>query len=94
MAREAAEFWTTDMVRTRAAEQTRLRVFYAWTAAGPWAAPDAPRVTFAGVPVLYKLYLLRDLPGGDTPLADDPCLDFFKRLQPELRNGLFSAPSS
>src|SRR5262249_7360164 len=48
---DATEFWTTDMARTRAAEQTRLRVFYAWTASGRWEAPDAPRVTFAGVPV-------------------------------------------
>jgi hypothetical protein len=91
---EGADFWTTDMVRTRAAEQTRLRIFYAWTAAGAWEAPDTPRVAFAGIPVLYKLYLLRDLPaGGSAPLADDPCLDFFKRLQPELRRCLFPEPS-
>jgi hypothetical protein len=89
---EGTEFWTTDMVRTRAAEQTRLRVFYAWTATGRWEAPDAARVSFAGAGTLYKLYLLRDLPRGDAPLADDPCLDFFKCLQPELRNCLFSAP--
>jgi hypothetical protein len=87
---ETADFWTTDMVRTRAAEQARLRIFYAWTAGGEWEAPDTPRVAFAGVPVLYKLYLLRDLPAnGGTALADDPCLEFFKRLQPELRNCLF-----
>jgi Protein of unknown function (DUF3485) len=91
---EAAEFWTTDMVRTRAAEQTRLRVFYAWTAAGPWEAPDVPRVTFAGVSVLYKLYLMRDIPGEKSPLEDDPCLEFFEHLQPELRRCLFAAPSS
>jgi Protein of unknown function (DUF3485) len=86
---EPAEFWTTDMVRTRAAEQARLRVFYAWNATEGWKAPDTPRVTFAGSPMLYKLYLLRDLPaGGNAPLADDPCLDFFKVLQPELRKCL------
>jgi hypothetical protein len=90
---EPAEFWTTDMVRTRAAEQSRLRVFFAWTASGAWEAPDAARVTYAGTPVLYKLYLLRDLPPGSAPLADDPCLDLFKRLQPELRHCLFAAPS-
>jgi hypothetical protein len=87
-----ASFWMTEMVRTRAAEQTRLRVFFAWSATGAWEAPDNPRVAFAGVPVLYKLYLLRDLPAGNAPLADDPCLDFFKRLQPELQKCLFPAP--
>jgi hypothetical protein len=87
-----ASFWMTEMVRSHAAEQSRLRVFYAWTGAGAWEAPDNPRVTFAGVPVLYKLYLLRDLPAGNQPLAGDPCLDFFKHLQPELQACLFPAP--
>jgi hypothetical protein len=88
---EPAEFWTTDMVLTHAADQKRLRIFYAWSAAGAWEAPETPRVSFAGSPVLYKLYLLRDLPPGAAPLAEDPCLDFFKAVQPELRRCL-SAP--
>jgi hypothetical protein len=88
---EPAEFWTSEMVRTRAAEQSRLRIFYAWTATGEWAAADTPRVTYAGTPVLFKLYLLRELPAGNAPLADDPCQDFFRKLQPELRRCLFSA---
>jgi hypothetical protein len=88
---ERADFWMTEMVRTRVAEQTRLRVFFAWSAHGPWQAPDNPRVVYAGVPVLYKLYLLRDLPAGNPPLTDDSCVDFFKRLQPELHRCLFAA---
>jgi hypothetical protein len=88
-----ASFWMTEMLRTRAAEQSRLRVFFAWSAEGDWEAADNPRVAFAGVPVLYKLYLLRDLPAGNQPLADDPCVDFFKRLQPELHKCLFPAAS-
>jgi hypothetical protein len=89
---ERADFWLTEMVRTRVAEQARLRVFFAWSAAGTWQAPDNPRVSYAGVPVLYKLYLLRDMPAGNPPpLADDPCVEFFRRLQPELHRGLFAA---
>jgi hypothetical protein len=87
------EFWTTEMVRTRAAEQTRLRIFYAWNATGDWVAPDNPRVAFAGTPVLCKLYLLRELPSAKAALADDPCLDLFERLQPELQQCLFPDPS-
>jgi hypothetical protein len=86
---EPAEFWTTDMVRTRAAEQTQLRIFYAWNAAGTWAASDNPRFTFAGRPLLYKLYLLRDLPLAGTSLDNDPCLELMKHLQPELKKCLF-----
>ena len=86
-----ASFWMTEMVRSRAAEESRLRVFFAWGATGEWQAADNPRVAFAGTPVLYKLYVLRDLPAGTQPPADDPCLDFFKRLQPELQKCLFPA---
>jgi hypothetical protein len=86
-----ASFWMTEMVRSRAAEESRLRVFFAWGATGEWQAADNPRVAFAGTPVLYKLYVLRDLPAGNQPPADDPCLDFFKRLQPELQKCLFPA---
>jgi hypothetical protein len=86
---EPAEFWTCEMVRTRAAEQTRLRIFYAWNASGTWVAAENPRVAFARSSVLYKLYLIRDLPVTTAPLASDPCLDFFERLGPELRKCLF-----
>ena len=87
-----ASFWMTEMVRTRAAEETRLRVFFTWSADGAWEASDNPRLAFAATPVLYKLYLLRDLPAGSAPLTDDPCLDFFKQLQPELQKCLFPVP--
>jgi hypothetical protein len=87
------EFWTTEMVRTRAAEQTRLRIFYAWNAAGDWVASDNPRVAFAGTRALFKLYLLRELPSANGALADDPCFDLFERLQPELQQCLFPTTS-
>jgi hypothetical protein len=88
-----AEFWTTEMVRTRAAEQTRLRIFYAWNATGAWVASDNPRVDYAGTRGLCKLYLLRELPSARAALADDPCLDLFERLQPELQKCLFPTAS-
>jgi hypothetical protein len=84
-----AEFWTTEMVRTRPSFETRLRIFYAWNAGGGWAAADNPRLAFAGAPVLYKLYLIREAASANTPLADDPCLQLLRRLQPELQKSLF-----
>ncbi len=82
---EPADFWTAEMVRTRQAEQTRLRIFYAWSAGGAWGAADSPRVTFAGTPTLYKLYLIRELSGSTPPVAGDPCLELMSALQPELK---------
>ena len=81
---EPADFWTSEMVRTRAAEQTRLRIFYAWSNGGPWAAPDNARLSFAGTRALYKLYLIREVASGNTPPGDDPCLALMAALQPEL----------
>ncbi len=34
-----------------------LRVYYAWNKGGEWVAPDTPRTSFAGVPMLYKIQL-------------------------------------
>lgn len=83
---EPADFWTAEMVRTRQAEQLRLRIFYGWSNGGPWTAADTPRVTFAGTPTLYKLYLIRELSTlGSAPRDDDACLRLFAQLQPELQ---------
>jgi hypothetical protein len=87
---EPAEMWTVEMVRRRAAEQTRLRIFYAWNATGAWLASDNPRLAFAGHPVLYKMYLLRDLPGAGAPLDNDPCFELLRQLQPALQRCLFA----
>jgi hypothetical protein len=84
------EFRTARFVRTRSSEQTKLRIFWAWSANGDWRIPETPRVAFAGAGVLYKLYLIRDLPAREPPLADDPCNDFLSLLLPELKRTLFA----
>ena len=43
-----------------------LRVYYAWNKGGEWAAPDTPRTSFAGVPMLYKLQLATNSIDGAT----------------------------
>jgi Protein of unknown function (DUF3485) len=85
-----AVFLTAQFVKTRAAEQTRLRIFWAWSANGTWGVPDNPRVAFARSPVLYKLYLIRELPAGKQPVQDDPCNELMRVLLPELQRLLFA----
>lgn len=87
---ESGEFWTTDAVRARATEETRLRLFWAWNAGMGWVAPDNPRHQFARFRVLHKLYVLRELPEPDT-VKDEPCLAFLKVFLPELDRTLFAA---
>jgi hypothetical protein len=84
-------FWATRFARSGADPQT-LRVFHAWGPAGDWSAADNPRLAFARLPVLYKLYVVRRLSAPDEPLDKDPALDFLRVAVPELRKCLNDAP--
>ena len=83
-----AHFFTTEVTHSTAAVQRRQRIFWSWFAAGRWEAPDNPRFTFSRrLPVLFKLYVLRDMV-SDLPLDQDPCVDFLRQLLPELKKAL------
>jgi hypothetical protein len=86
-----AEFWTVDMARTTSADRSRLRIFWAWHGGHDgWQAADKPRVHFASEPVLFKIYLLRDLTGvGDPSLDRDPAVEFMQALLPTTNPLLF-----
>jgi hypothetical protein len=90
-----AEFWTTQFQKQTAAGTEQLRVFWAWSAGGGWAAPKwDPRFTFLGKPRLYKLYVigagLPDVTPGKDPLLDQ----FLASLLGTLNHALFAPPAS
>lgn len=70
---------------------TMLGVTYAWTATGPWEAPDNPRLSLARYPVLFKAYVVRALADPKEPSDADPTMDFLRALTPPLRAALFPA---
>jgi hypothetical protein len=83
-----AHFFTTDATHSSAREQTSLRIFWSWFAAGRWEAPENPRITFTRrFPVLYKLYVLREMV-AEVPVEQDPCIDFLQQILPELQKAL------
>ncbi len=84
------EFRVAHMLKTKAAEQTQLRVFWSWSATGTWQVPQDPRLTFARYPALFKLYLIRDVSSAGEPLEGDPCVDLMRQLLPELQRSLFA----
>jgi hypothetical protein len=86
------EFWVADFNRVDSLEPVRLRIFWAWSAAGAWRAPDSPRLTFARFPALWKLYVLSETAAAGERMGDGPCPEFLRRLLPELEKRLF--PSS
>jgi hypothetical protein len=71
---------------------TQLRIFYGWTTNGVIEAPHSPRLTFAGRPVLYKLYLVRELLKANESIDSDPALDLLRVLRPQLRTTLTDFP--
>jgi hypothetical protein len=61
-----------------------LRVFWGWSRGGPFGIPANPRMTYAGAPFLYKVYVVRRLPRAEEPLQGDPAADFVRELLPVL----------
>jgi hypothetical protein len=88
----ADHFWVRRFQK-QAAVPVQLRVWYAWSATGEWEAADNPRVHFARQPVLFKLYVIRELPRADEPLEDDAANEFLRTLLPQLGPKLFPAAS-
>jgi hypothetical protein len=89
----AGEFRTAQFLKTRASETAHLRIYWAWNAGAAWETPRDPRTTFAGLPFLYKLYFIRDMPSPDQPDKDDPCVDLMRTLLPELQKAMFAKTS-
>jgi hypothetical protein len=83
------EFLTAQFLKTRTADRKVLRIFWAWSADGNWTSPENPRLAFARFPMLYKLYLVREMADTNEPLDDDPCVEFMRTLLPELQKSLF-----
>jgi hypothetical protein len=83
-----AHFFTTEVAHSSAADQKHQRIFWSWFAAGRWEAPENPRLTFTRrFPVLYKLYVLREMV-ADVPIEQDPCVEFLRQILPELEKAL------
>jgi hypothetical protein len=83
--------WKADATRTSATEETRLRLYWGWNDGSAWAAVNDPRVQFARRPVLYKLYVVRELNGANEPNVSEPCEEFLHTLSPVLQRVLFAA---
>jgi hypothetical protein len=86
----AADFLTSDMHKNQATGPLHQRIFWSWTSTGDWKVPDNPRYEFAGKPVLFKLYVIREMNAPNEPLEDDPCIDLMRRLLPQLQQSVFS----
>lgn len=64
-------------------------VLWSWSTAGKWEATDYPRLHFASAPVLYKLYVLCNLPSSGR-FDEGPRAAFLPSLLREIGRTVFS----
>jgi hypothetical protein len=67
-----------------------LQVSWMFTANGDWSASDDARQEFVFKPVLYKLYLSRNLTSAETNRTDDPIENLLSELLPSLKSCIAS----
>ena len=90
-----AEVWTARFHKPSAPTEAPLRLYWTWSAGAGWKAPNSPRWTFRMRPVLYKLYVARELTRLDEPPENDPCFQFLASWLPQLDKRLFGeSPTS
>jgi Protein of unknown function (DUF3485) len=71
---------------------TSLQVQWAWTVDGNWAASTRPRIDYARDPLLYKVYVSRQI-GQKATDDKDPTMDLLTVLMPDVRRSLASLPA-
>jgi hypothetical protein len=81
------EFKRGRFGRDTALEREEVEVLWAWTHEGDWTAPTNPRMTFASVGALYKIYVI-NTPGAaiDGKRANE---EFLKEFLPIVDRQLF-----
>ena len=87
---ESVAALSADAVLTQAADEKQLRLYWGWSYGAGWMAVDDARQKFPRVPVLHKLYVIRELNGSGAKDGDnDPCQRFIQVLVPALDRALF-----
>ena len=83
-----AACWTTRFRKEEPTGNVQLRIVWSWFGEGRWQAPVSPRLTFAPLPALYKLYAIRELSPHQERLEQDPSVDLLRQLLPALSQAL------
>ncbi len=79
-----AEFYLADFVKSSVSGSETIRVRWTWTSDGTWGAPNYPRFTYAGSPILWKLYMVHPISDDDDLTREDPYRAFAADLMPIL----------
>ena len=78
-----AEFWS-ERYEKKGAVPEYIHIYYGWNPTTGWEAVDNPRMKFASVRALYKIYVVRHLTRPDEPAEENPVPAFLRLLIPQL----------
>lgn len=78
------EFSTAIFRGPESSGGTRVQLFWSWSDGAIWRTPSNPRLAFARLPRLYKIYVSRTLIGKQGREDVKDCLEFMKLLLPEF----------
>jgi Protein of unknown function (DUF3485) len=85
---ESFKCWGLRFAKPSSRSASQLEIFWAWNGGDGWAAPENPRLFFARYPVLYKLYVIRDVSPREKADKADPHAEFLQEFLPVLNRAL------
>ncbi len=85
--------WTQPFKRPAGQAASQIEVNWVWMANNKWVAADNSRLTFAGLPALYKLYVVRELQNLESNKKRDSGALFLRDFLPLMERVFAPAPS-
>jgi hypothetical protein len=82
------EFAAADFSKQTAGTAS-LRLYWAWSGDGAWAAPEEPRFRFTSYPLLFRLYVVEATGSPSDAHDGDACEEFLRTALPEINRTLF-----
>ena len=83
------EFLTAVFRKEDPLRSHHLRIFWTFAHDGNWVGPTQAKTDFAGMPALYKIYLITDLDGLSGDVESNPALNFSQQFFPTANKVLF-----
>lgn len=85
---ELGTLWSLTMRQTSTVSAELLRVYYGWASQDIWTAPESPRFTYGGDPLLFKIQLASYLPPETDLKTNDSCRSFLESFLPHVNRVL------
>jgi hypothetical protein len=85
---ETLKFWGLRFRKPNSVSASQLEIYWAWNGGQGWAAPESPRLFFARYPVLYKLYVIREVSPREKLGKTVPHAEFLQDFLPVANRAL------